>query len=155
MPYEPNTADQVQGNQLFVFYDNWCPLCARTMRFYRKWDWFKRINFMPAREGEILEQFQVNQEQALKRMVAIKYSKKKNSGKTADTAKRPEMLLFEGIDTIYHMSRQIPILWVLVPFLYVSRILGIGTCIYDWIASSRKIIPIGQCEGDVCLIPKR
>ncbi|MWV44126.1 DUF393 domain-containing protein [Paenibacillus sp. HJL G12] len=155
MPYEPNAADQEHGKGLFVFYDNWCPMCTRTMRFYRKWDWFKRITFMPAREEQILEQFQVDQEQALKRMVAVKYTKKKKYRMTANAAKHLETQQFEGIDTIYHMSRQIPILWVLVPFLYAARILGIGAYVYDWIASSRKIIPIGQCEGDVCMIPKR
>lgn len=149
MSINKNQVSQVKEKNLLVFYDNWCPLCSKTMQVYNRLDWFGWISFMPCREESLLEQYNIDQQQAIIRMMAIRYKKKK---RVTEANRVITPIQYEGIDTIIQMSARIPILWPVVPILWSFRKVGLGTWVYDWIASKRRIIPIRQCETDVCLI---
>lgn len=144
--FKKNKTD-FMDNEILVFYDNWCPLCSRTVRFYECLDWFGRIVFLSCRDESILQKYNIDQEKAIRRMTAIRFKKKQSK-----SIKRSCVTYYEGIDTIILMSAQIPILWPFVPLLSLFRKIGMGVSVYDWIARQRKIIPIGQCETEVCLL---
>lgn len=130
---------------LYVFYDDWCPLCTKTKKFYENLDWLGKISFMPCRDESLLEKYMIDPEKAIRRMVAIKHKKKSEPN-------RPSFEYYEGIDTIYKMSTLIPLFWPLVPAFWFFRVIGLGTVVYDLISRKRNIIPIGQCENDACPI---
>lgn len=59
-----------------------------------------------------------------------------------------------GIDSIAQICTRIPYLWWAVPYIIILKKMGIGGYLYDYIASKRKVIPVGNCD-DLCeLQPK-
>lgn len=144
---KPNAAEK----NIFVFYDNWCPLCSGSVRFYQRLDWLGRISFLPCRDEILLEKYKIDQEKAIRRMTAVRVKKAKKHPKSMNS---DSLIHYEGIDTIILMSAQIPLLWPVVPVLMFLHKIGLGVTVYDWIANNRKIIPIGQCETDACPIPQ-
>lgn len=61
---------------------------------------------------------------------------------------------YKGIDAIFQICLRIPLLWIFVPILYLSIVIGIGDWIYKYIAKKRKIVPIGHCTENTCSIFK-
>jgi predicted DCC family thiol-disulfide oxidoreductase YuxK len=57
-----------------------------------------------------------------------------------------------GFPALVAISRLLPPLWPLWPFLVVAKWLGVGTVAYDWVARNRKIVPVGSCEDGACPI---
>lgn len=52
-------------------------------------------------------------------------------------------------DSIAQICTGIPYLWWAVPFIIIFKKMGIGGYLYDYIASKRKVIPVGNCD-DLC-----
>ncbi|WP_077702129.1 thiol-disulfide oxidoreductase DCC family protein [Virgibacillus dokdonensis] len=127
-------------NNVLVFYDTWCPICTKSMKTLARLDCFRRLQYESTRNKAVLNEYSLNYEKLEKRMHTIRLK----DGK-----------IEEGIDSIFRIVKQIPLLWIAVPFLQLSIWIGVGSKIYDWLASKRKILPVGGCEGDFCRLPDR
>ncbi|SDY46153.1 DCC1-like thiol-disulfide oxidoreductase family protein [Thermoactinomyces sp. DSM 45892] len=123
---------------VLVFYDGWCPFCISSIERFKKWDTLKRLEFVSFRDGTVTQDYGLDITKLEVRIHSLDVCYDR---------------LEDGIDTIIKISRNIPLLWVLVPFLYLSVKLGFGNKVYDWIASRRTIIPAGNCNDKECLLP--
>ena len=122
---------------LLVFYDNWCPLCTRAKRIIEKADRRKALRFMPLRDEQLRALYRLDENGAERRL----YSLDAATGEA-----------FSGIGSIVEIARRVPVLRPLYPLLYLVQKLKVGDKIYDWLAHRRRIIPVGQCEGDACRV---
>jgi len=100
---------------------------------------------MHCRDLQLVQSYNIDQETALRRMVSVSIRRKNDTNVEYVT-------YYEGIESFIRMSMNIPVLWVVVPFLWFVNRIGIGGEVYDWFAHKRRIIPVGQCEDDVCTI---
>lgn len=123
------------NKKVIVFYDSWCPFCIGTTKKIKKLDIFRNISFKSLRIEEDLTDINIEKYYLEKRMHAIN---KKNQ-------------IVEGIDAFILISKSIPFLWLLFPFLIVFKKIGLGQSVYDFVARRRTIIPVNQCNDD-CLI---
>jgi len=119
--------------KVVVLYDGWCPLCIKSVARLKKFDFFNLIEFLSFRNPEILKQYNIEIRILEKRMHSF------NKGKVS-----------QGIDAFIQIIQRMPLLWIILPFMYTAKILGFGQCLYDYIASRRKIIPVGQCNSNTC-----
>jgi len=126
--------------KLYVFYDGWCPLCQKSAKRIERLNWLGLVQFISLRDKERLSAFGLEESNLTNRI----QSKVLNSNRQ-----------YEGIHTLVQISLRIPLLWIIVPFLYLSILFGVGQRLYDWIASKRKVIPIGQCDEGSCHIVKK
>jgi predicted DCC family thiol-disulfide oxidoreductase YuxK len=63
---------------------------------------------------------------------------------------------FSGYDALIQITKQLPLLWMVLPFMHVFKRLGLGDAIYKKIAQKRKLVPVHQCQDGVCQIqPKK
>lgn len=116
---------------LTIVYDDWCPYCTRFSNFIKKNDLFNNVSFLRLRKDDIkIDGF--NKEEALKKMASFEKEWK------------------YGYDSILRLSVRIPTLWILIPILYLLKVIGIGDSIYNELAIKRKIIPI-HCN-DNCTV---
>ncbi|MRG85323.1 thiol-disulfide oxidoreductase DCC family protein [Salinibacillus xinjiangensis] len=120
---------------LIVFYDGWCPLCQRAKQNIQKLDRRGQILFYSIREPTVFREYHLDGLHVEERI----YSIRKRDGSS-----------FSGIYTIVEIAKRIPRYRVFVPLLSMSIVLGFGQKVYDWIASKREIVPIGQCTEDGC-----
>ncbi|GGH83839.1 putative DCC family thiol-disulfide oxidoreductase YuxK [Pullulanibacillus pueri] len=120
---------------LLVFYDSWCPLCRRAMKTIQKHDTHQVIQFISFREDQIMDQFDLWDKDVEKKIYAID----PNSIKS-----------YSGIYTLYQVAHRIPLFRISVPFIFLSIKLGLGERVYRYISEKRKIVPVGQCEGESC-----
>lgn len=129
-----------QKPKLIVFYDSWCPVCSRTKNILMKIDWLERLDYASIRDLSVLDKYPLDPRKVEKRMHTIWI----NEGKFEN-----------GIRSIISIAKQVPLLWLFVPFLYMSLYFGFGVKMYDWLASKRKVLPVGGCDGDICEIAKK
>ncbi|MDR6225754.1 DCC1-like thiol-disulfide oxidoreductase family protein [Desmospora profundinema] len=118
-----------------VFYDGWCPFCQRSMQRLQRWDWLHRLSFLSFRDPEVIEQYGLDPERLEQRM----HTRQVRNGRVE-----------EGIHSVWVIARQVPLLWGMVPFLWLATVMGVGQWVYDWIAARRTVIPVGGCDGAGC-----
>ncbi|MGP4061092.1 thiol-disulfide oxidoreductase DCC family protein [Halobacillus sp. H74] len=123
-----------------IFYDSFCPVCSKSMRVLRKLDTRLKFRYESIRDNSILEMYHINKEAAEKRMHTLRIKDQK---------------IETGIFSIQRILKQLPLLWVFVPFVQLSIWAGAGSKLYDWLAERRTILPVGGCDGDSCPIPKQ
>jgi predicted DCC family thiol-disulfide oxidoreductase YuxK len=121
--------------KLIVFYDGWCPLCQKAKKSIESADKRKRIVLLSFRDPEVQDHFEIDLEKADKRIFSINEINSKS---------------YYGIHTIVQIAKRIPKFRIAVPFLYISILLGFGQKVYDYIASKRNIVPVGQCDEHGC-----
>lgn len=126
----------VQNRRVTVFYDGWCPFCRKSVETARKLDWFSLLTFVSFRDPGVIERYGLSPEKVEQRLHS-----------TADGRH-----FRDGIDGIIQMSSRLPLLWPLVPLMWIARRIGMGQKAYDFIASRRTVIPAGGCD-DTCPIP--
>ena len=51
-----------------------------------------------------------------------------------------------GYNAIILISTRLPILWVLIPVLFIIKSIGLGEILYEHFATKRKIVPINHCS---------
>jgi len=126
----------VKSKKVIVLYDGWCPLCIKSVNNLKRFDLFNSIEFLSFRDSKILKKYNTDIQTLEKRMHSFNSKGKAN----------------QGIDAFIQIIQRMPLLWILLPFLYIAKILGFGQHLYDYIASKRKIIPVGQCNDKECNI---
>ncbi len=115
---------------LTVFYDGWCPLCARSVRWWSQLDLLSLIQFVSFREPGIPEIYGLDPAAAARRMVSI----------TRRGRRR------EGMDTLVGVAARAVLLWPALPVLLAGRLMA-GQRWYDAIARRRMILVPGACQG--------
>ena len=113
-----------------VFYDGTCPFCVFSARKLKKLDWMNKLRILDLYTPGLLDQYNVPIEKATNRIQVIKNSNIRK----------------EGMDALLLISFDLPLLWIFIPFFWLSIKLGFGSKIYDWIAKNRFLFPLpGYC----------
>lgn len=124
-------------DQAQVLYDGQCPLCLQSVRILKKLDWCKRLTYLNARDRKHLpaDALPLDPHRLLEEM----------------------HLLTRGGGPVYHgfaafrwMAWRLPLLWPLVPWLYLPGIPTLGQRLYLWVARNRfRLVP---CHGGICTL---
>jgi predicted DCC family thiol-disulfide oxidoreductase YuxK len=124
-----------------VFYDGHCALCRKSVALLKRLDWLKVLTYVDVRddEQEAVRNLPVGNGRLLEEMHLL----------------TPSRALYHGFKAFRWMAWYLPLLWFLVPFLYIPGVapLGLGQRIYLWIARNRfRLVP---CHGGVCTIERK
>ncbi|PTQ55686.1 MAG: hypothetical protein BSOLF_1712 [Candidatus Carbobacillus altaicus] len=123
-----------------VYYDGYCNYCSRTARLISFLDFFGMFRVISYRDDNSYLQYGLSFEDVDKEMYIIK---KRND----------KIKIYRGFDSVTAVVNNLPLLWMLVPFVYILRISGLGYKLYPWIANNRMIPLNGQiCKDEVCSI---
>lgn len=122
----------MKKNQLLVFYDGNCPVFIKIVSYWKRLDFFSLISFVSFRNSLNIKNEKIELKEFEKEMFSRQINKYDYSS---------------GLDSFI----RIPILWVFLIPLYISKVLGVGDKFYSWFASKRKIIPQNACD-DNCSI---
>jgi predicted DCC family thiol-disulfide oxidoreductase YuxK len=113
-----------------VFYDGTCPFCVYSARKLKKLDWMNKLKILDLFTPGLLEKHNIPLEKAMKRIQVI----------------TTENVCKEGMEALLFISGRLPLLWIFIPFFWLSIKLGLGSRIYDWIARNRFLFPVpGYC----------
>lgn len=119
--------------KLVVFIDGWCPNCLKFGKLITKVDLLNNIRIENIRENVNMNFEKLDKPLALKKMASTK-----------------DGIIFNyGFESIYNIFKYIPILYPLLPIMFVLKYSYIGNLIYNELAVKRKIIPItcdDKCE---------
>lgn len=118
--------------KITLYYDNFCPNCKRFSKLIKKIDWFNKIIIRELRNPEHISQI---------------------SGIDLDLAHK-EIASYDGnwtygFKSLLKIFRKLPILWGLLPLLYIFNALGIGDYFYRKIAQNRTIVSL-HCAEETC-----
>jgi predicted DCC family thiol-disulfide oxidoreductase YuxK len=121
------------GGRLFkeslnVFYDGSCNVCRRAIAAIRTVDVFDRIVYMDAREDRALDSSNAAGESRLELLQDI-------YGRNGERQCR-------GAEVYRAMSARIPILWPLVPFLFLPPLDAIANRLYSRVKHDRTCAPV-------------
>lgn len=119
----------IKSKTLVVFIDGWCAYCQRFGAFIKTLDLLNIIDIRDIRAKAAETESDLDIERAT-RMIASKNI----TGR-----------IYYGFNTLLQIAIRVPLLWVLVPVLFLARIAGIGDFVYNELAIKRKIIPV-RCE---------
>ncbi|WP_156290523.1 thiol-disulfide oxidoreductase DCC family protein [Oceanobacillus salinisoli] len=115
---------------MIVYYDSYCKLCTTSSTVWGKLDWKNKLSFESFRH---LKDYPIEMEKSLHVF---------HNGKW-----------YKGYDAIIQIAKILPLLWLLIPAMYLFKILGLGDVIYNQIAKKRKLVPVNQCHpGESCHI---
>ncbi|MGY0692144.1 thiol-disulfide oxidoreductase DCC family protein [Virgibacillus sp. FSP13] len=115
---------------MIVFYDSFCSMCRNSSIIWKKFDWNNHLIFESFRDLE-------NYPKAMEENLHVK-----ENGKW-----------YVGFTALIQIAKHLPLLWILVPFLYFFKIIGLGDFIYKKVAANRKLIPVNQCDDKGCQLP--
>ncbi len=117
--------------RVVTLYDGQCGLCLRSMFTLSLFDWLKRISWKDLNDKAV---------------------QKKEAADLKPAALKREIHVLVGTD-VYRgffafraLTRHLPGLWLLVPFLYVPGVPWIGTRVYAQISARRAVCRHGQCQ---------
>lgn len=116
---------------LEVLYDDRCALCDKTVKAIGLLDIFGRINLRPLSQNKLLlDEIKLDMDQALTDLYGVRGW---------------DRAVFRGYDFYIQLSRTLVLLWPLLPFLVLGKVLMVGPIIYSAIAE-RRIRLFGVCE---------
>lgn len=140
---------------LRVLYDGNCGLCRRTMAILNQFDWLQTLRPVNALDREAVEAEGLGHLDDTALMTdmhsAWKVEQGKGEGATNDwkTAK--------GYDAYQLIAWRVPLLWPLLPIVYLPPVASIGWKIYRRIADSRACrvpsVPTGQTKKPIAWAP--
>jgi predicted DCC family thiol-disulfide oxidoreductase YuxK len=108
--------------QMFLLYDGSCKMCRRTIASLRVFDLFGRITYVDNLDDQQIKRLGIvlPQEALVRDMYAVVAHKS-----------------WPGFFAYRQLARRIPVLWPLIPFLYIWPVPEIGNRVYRHIADSR------------------
>lgn len=117
-----------------VLYDAACPLCGRSRRGIQRLDWLRRLHFVDANDHAAALEFvpDATHDDLLELMHLV----------------RSDGEVFTGFEAFRAMAPSLPLMWPLVPFLWLPGSRWLGDRIYDRIARNRS--RSGSCPDDSC-----
>ncbi|MEW9676730.1 DCC1-like thiol-disulfide oxidoreductase family protein [Lentibacillus sp. L22] len=117
---------------MVIYYDSFCPMCTNSSILWKKLDLHHRLTFFSFRDLE-------NYPQAMEEKLHVKHDGK----------------WFAGYNALIQIVKQLPLLWIMLPAMYLLKWIGLGDFLYQKIAKNRKLIPVNQCRDESCPIPDR
>ena len=135
---EPQTDTDPHAGKGIVLYDGVCPLCLRSVAILKTLDWFGRLHFQNCRDVKNLPASTVplDAKKMLDEMHVLPPGR--------DRA-------FAGFSAFRWIAWRLPLLWPLVPFLYLPGVPWLGNKAYLWVAKNRfRLVP---CKDGVCHVP--
>ena len=117
---------------MIIYYDSYCNLCKTSSTLWKKMDWGQKLTFTSFRS---MKDYPKTMEEQLH-----VYDKNK---------------WYQGYSALIQIIKVLPLMWILLPFLYFFKWIGFGDFIYRKVASNRKLVPIDQCNNDGCRIPPK
>lgn len=121
------------SKKCYLFYDDKCNLCDRTVQFVRTVDVFDRIQLMPVSHNALtLQRYGITTEAALDDLHGV----------------LPDQGVVRAGYALYELlARQLLLLWLMIPLLWLGRVLRIGPMIYRFVADRRRAM------FGVCVLP--
>jgi predicted DCC family thiol-disulfide oxidoreductase YuxK len=116
--------------RLTVFFDGWCPLCTRSVRWLGHLDLLSLVEFVSFREPGVVEFYGLDTARAARRIQSL------GRGRSVR----------EGMDTVIALAARSVVLWPLLPLLLAGRLIA-GQRAYDALASRRFILIPGTCDA--------
>lgn len=118
--------------KLNIYYDNYCPNCIQFTNLIKKLDWLKLLKIKQLKNSEHINKAKgINKTLAEKQMASFDGN------------------WYYGYATLFKIFLRIPLLWTIIPLLWILKISKIGQYLYLQLAVNRKIIPI-HCTEDSC-----
>jgi predicted DCC family thiol-disulfide oxidoreductase YuxK len=118
--------------KLTIFYDNYCPNCTKFSKLVQQLDWLRLIEIKQLRNELHTNSFsELNLELAKQQMASFGTK------------------WHYGYNSLYFTFARLPLLWLLIPFLYILKLTRLGQLLYKELALKRKIIPI-HCDTESC-----
>jgi predicted DCC family thiol-disulfide oxidoreductase YuxK len=123
----------------YVLYDGLCPLCQKSIAILKRLDWFRKLVYHDARDVAHLPPSP--QPLVPKRLIEeMHYVPTQGTTVTA------------GFAAFRDIAWHIPMVWPLLPFLYLPGVPWIGQKVYLWVAKNRfNLVP---CHDGVCGVPR-
>ena len=128
------------GQRLFrsplqVLYDGNCGLCRRTMSILNQLDWLQSLKPVNALDREAVEAEGLGylDDAALMKDMHAAWKVEPNSGEGPSS----EWKSAKGYDAYQHITWRVPLLWPLIPFIYLPPVAAIGWNVYRRVADSR------------------
>jgi predicted DCC family thiol-disulfide oxidoreductase YuxK len=126
-----------RGRRAQVLYDGQCPLCQKSVKLLRRLDWLHALTYVDVRDPAQLEGIHVPA--APERLLEEMHLLPAGGG-----------ACYHGFTAFRWMAWRLPLLWLLVPFLYLPGMCRWGQQAYLWVARNRfRLVP---CHGGVCKI---
>ena len=132
------TSPNTRTSRGLVLFDGECPFCRKTISLLKRLDWLQQLTFQNCRETERLPKTSPPLDPA--RMIEEMHLV------TPD-----HKAVYSGFKAFRWIAGRIPLLWALVPLMYLPGIPALGQRAYLWIAKNRfNLVP---CHNGVCQIP--
>ena len=120
-----------------VIYDGECPLCRKSVAWLRRLDWRKRLSYINFRDES--DPFVASIPTTQERMIAEMH---------VWPASRTR--LHHGFGAFRFIAWRLPLMWPIVPLLYLPGVPWLGQKVYLWVARNRyHLVP---CHDGVCTI---
>jgi predicted DCC family thiol-disulfide oxidoreductase YuxK len=122
-----------------VLYDGQCALCRKSVALLRGLDWFNVLGFVDVRDSEQLGRLHVPVPpgRLLEEMHVVP----------------PNGEIRHGFGAFRWLAWRLPLMWFLLPLLYIPGAGKMGQRAYLWVARHRfRLVP---CHGGVCSVPRR
>ncbi|MDX1922059.1 MAG: DUF393 domain-containing protein [Alphaproteobacteria bacterium] len=127
--------------KLSVYYDDTCNLCDRTVLVITVLDIFNRVALRPlSKHTEELRSYGISHEAAMQNLYGIQ-----EENGTAKPGTVTSGTVKFGYDFYIMLAKNLFLLWPVLPFLYLGKILLIGPAIYSLVAQKRHAM-FGVCK---------
>jgi predicted DCC family thiol-disulfide oxidoreductase YuxK len=117
-----------------VFYDGMCPVCRKSRRMMERLDWLGRLQY-----EDIHDRVKADRE-----LPAVTYADMLKQ----IYVKRPDGSYFGGYDAFRAISAVLPLMWPLVPFMWLPGARFVGKRLYKFIAKNR--FRYAKCDDEFC-----
>jgi predicted DCC family thiol-disulfide oxidoreductase YuxK len=123
-----------------VLYDGQCPFCLRSVATLRRLDWLHQLDPQDARDEARLPATYppLDPAKLLEEMHLV----------TPDRRR-----VYRGFAAFRWIAGRLPLLWPLVPLLYLPGVPWLGQRLYCWIARNRYNLT--PCHDGACQLPSR
>lgn len=111
--------------RLVVLYDPTCAFCVAAVRVVQRLDWRGCIDALGAPEGYVLDDGRALSRALLDQAVHVV---------------TPEDEVLRGFFACRRVAAVLPLLWPLLPLLYLPGAAAAGTAAYMWVARHRPLL---------------
>jgi len=134
----PAIADR--PGQIVVIYDGQCRFCLAGVRQLARWDWLRKLTFVSLHDAEVSKRWpQLTHSQLMEQMYVVS----------------PQGQCMGGAGGFRYLTRHIPVLWPLAPWMHVPGTLGMWQRLYLIVAKARYRLAgrVGEpCDGGTCAV---
>ena len=116
---------------VIIYYDSYCQLCINNSKVWKKLDWLNKLDLVSFRTLD-------HYPKLMEEQIHV-YS---------------NGIWYVGFCALIQIAKMLPLLWPLLPIMYMVKWIGLGDFVYKKIAQSRTIIPIDHCDKK-CLVSKQ